>query len=140
MSNLNKAISIAASAHDGQFQKNGLPYILHPIHVMNSVNKLNEKIVAILHDVVEDTEVTIEQLKTEGFSIEITEAISLLTKTEGTEYKSYIENIKSNELAKAVKLADMKHNIDSLRLNELKDYDLKRIQKYHSSIKFLESE
>lgn len=140
MSNLNKAISIAATAHDGQFQKNGLPYILHPIHVMNNVNSLNEKIVAILHDVVEDTEVSIEKLQTEGFSNEITEAISLLTKTEGTEYTSYIEKIKSNELAKTVKLADMKHNIDCLRLNELNDYDLKRIKKYHSSIKYLESE
>ncbi|GGH60319.1 hypothetical protein GCM10008014_34740 [Paenibacillus silvae] len=101
------AISIALEAHKGQLDKGGNPYILHPLAVMNRVETIEEKIVAVLHDVIEDTEVTIEQLRELGFSEEIVKAIGLLTRSEEDSYEQFIEKTTTNRMARNVKIADI---------------------------------
>jgi (p)ppGpp synthase/HD superfamily hydrolase len=138
MSTLEKAIEIAARAHTGQVQKNGLPYILHPLRIMFQVDLLEDKMVAVLHDVVEDTDVTLDDLRQAGFSEEVVEGVRLMTRVDGQDYGEYIEAIKANPIARNVKLADMRNNIDLLRIPELNNNDLKRSRKYHKYIRFLE--
>lgn len=117
---LSNAIVIATSAHMEQTTFNGEPYILHPLHVMDNVKTIKQKIIAVLHDVVEDTDMEIEEIRYK-FGEEIADAISLLTKVEGTKYEDYIENIKlsNNKDAIAVKIQDLKHNLDITRNTEL---------------------
>ncbi len=117
---LSKAIIIATSEHMEQTTFNGEPYILHPLHVMNNVKTIKQKIIAILHDVVEDTDMKIEEIRY-TFGEEIADAVSLLTKVEGTKYEDYIENLKTsnNKDAIAVKIQDLKHNLDITRNTEL---------------------
>ncbi len=138
MSTLEKAIEIAASAHQGQKQKDGMPYIIHPLTVMMKVETLEEKIVAVLHDVIEDTEVTLADLQEAGFADEVLAGVELMTRTEGQDYEEYIEAISRNAIARKVKLADMRNNIDLLRIPVVKDKDLERCRKYHRSIRYLE--
>lgn len=131
---LGKAIEIAVTAHSGQTTRDGGPYILHPIWVMNKVRHLgvDYMIVAILHDVVEDTDVTIEDLKKEGFSVKILGALQLLDMREG----DYIENINLitfNDYALQVKLRDIEHNSKITRLKNVKEADFIRMAKYHNS-------
>lgn len=125
MTLLEKAIAIAVEAHSGQVQKNGQPYILHPLHLMLQMDSEDAQIAAVLHDVVEDTEWTLSDLQAEGFSDEVLVAISLLTRQPGMTYDQFIEEIAPNPLARAVKLADIAHNMDMRRLPDitLKDYD-----------------
>jgi (p)ppGpp synthase/HD superfamily hydrolase len=132
-----KAIMIATKAHAGQKDKAGAPYLLHVLRVMLSVEKINEKIVALLHDVVEDSEVTFEELANKGFPKKILKAVELLTKTENKPYEDYIQEIKKNELARVVKLADLKDNMNISRLKTLTEYDKLRIKKYRAAYKFL---
>jgi len=115
---LEQAISISAMAHAGQTDKAGDPYVLHPIRVMLRVSSYEERIVAVLHDVLEDTSITIEYLRTQGFSNEVLEALTLLTKTYDA-YMDYIMKIKKNKLAHTVKLADITDNLDPIRLAKL---------------------
>jgi len=136
---LEKAISIALAAHKGQVDKGGNPYILHPIRVMGSVKTMEEKIIALLHDVVEDSDITIEQLKKEGFSESTLEAINLLTKTSDCSYEDYLLRIKSNKLALEIKKADLMDNLDNSRLAELNSSDYKRIDKYKKALDLLNS-
>lgn len=138
MSNLNQAIAIAAQAHIDQFDKAGRPYILHPIRLMNAMNTDDEKIVAILHDVVEDTSITLENLLNEGFNFSIVDAIEHLTKRKGEDYTDFINRLHANKLATTVKIADIKDNLNITRLNVLTDKDLKRIKKYHDALQFLQ--
>lgn len=139
MSTLEKAIEIAARAHAGQKQKNGQPFVLHPLHMMFHVQSAEEQITAVLHDVVEDTGATFEEIERAGFPAAIIEALRLLTRTEGQTYQTYIEQIKANPLARQVKLADLRHNIDVLRIPHLEDKDLERCRKYHRAIRDLEA-
>ncbi len=132
-----KAISIATKAHAGQKDKAGAPYLLHVLRVMMSVEKMDEKIVALLHDVVEDSETTIEELANEGFSKNILRAVELLTKTENKSYQDYIQKIKKHKLAKVVKLADLKDNMNVSRLKTLTENDKLRIKKYRTAYKLL---
>jgi (p)ppGpp synthase/HD superfamily hydrolase len=132
-----KAMSIATKAHEGQKDKAGAPYLLHVLRVMMRLEKMDKKIVALLHDVVEDSEITIEDLANEGFPKKILRAVELLTKTENKPYKDYIQAIKKNELAKAVKLADLKDNMNISRLNALTENDKLRIRKYKAAYKLL---
>lgn len=132
-----KAISIATKAHEGQKDKAGTPYLLHVLRVMLSVEKMDEKIVALLHDVVEDSETTIEELAKEGFPKKILKAVELLTKTDNKPYEGYIQEIKKNELARVVKLADLKDNMNVSRLKTLTENDKLRIKKYRASYKLL---
>lgn len=128
---------IATKAHAGQKDKAGAPYLLHVLRVMMSVEKMDERIVALLHDVVEDSETTIEELANEGFSKKILRAVELLTKTEHKTYEDYIQEIKRNELARVVKSADLKDNMNISRLKTLTENDKLRIKKYKAAYKFL---
>ena len=124
------AISIALKAHKGQVDKGGNPYILHPLAVMNRVETIEEKIVAVLHDVVEDTEVTIDQLKETGFSEEILEAINLLTRAKEDSYEEFIDKTLKNRIARNVKIADIKENMNLSRIQDPSEQDYMRLEKY----------
>jgi (p)ppGpp synthase/HD superfamily hydrolase len=131
MANLARAIAIAAQAHQSQKDKSGEPYILHPIRVMMRMRSDVDMIVAILHDVVEDTEWTIEMLRAEGFSEEVLQAVSYLTHQENENYDEFLARIESNAIARRVKLADLEDNMDVRRLNALTEKDIQRLQRYH---------
>lgn len=125
-----KAIEIAHRAHEGQSDKNGQPYILHPLRVMNSGKTYNEMIVGILHDVIEDSDYTLEDLKKEKFSEEILAAVDAMTKKENQAYQEYLDNLKNNSLAVRVKQNDLTDNMDLKRLSEISDEDIPRLRKY----------
>jgi len=140
--NLARAIEIAVSAHKGQVDKGGNPYILHPLRVMMSLDTEQEMIVGVLHDVVEDSEWTFDVLKTDGFSDEIIEALNSVTKMaseKGTDdgYFQFVKRAKQNPIGAKVKIADLKDNLDVLRVPELGEDDLKRINKYKKSLEIL---
>lgn len=131
------AHEIAKRAHKGQVDKAGAPYILHPETVASFVTKDDEKIVAYLHDVIEDTPCQLRDLENAGFSSEIVNAVDLLTRKTGQSYKQYLKLVKTNELARVVKLADLKHNSDLSRLTHVTENDIKRLKKYQDAIIFL---
>ncbi|TWT92072.1 HD domain-containing protein [Stieleria varia] len=131
MSDLQRAIEIAVTAHRGQTRRDGTPYVLHPLRLMFSVESDNERIVAVLHDVVEDTSVSMDQLKSEGFTDEILAALALLTHDDGSSYEDYIDRIRPNPIARAVKLADLRDNSNLLEMPVLSEHDLTRAAKYH---------
>lgn len=131
------AHEIAKRAHKGQVDKAGAPYILHPETVASFVTKDDEKIVAYLHDVIEDTPCQLRDLENVGFSSEIIKAVDLLTRKTGQSYKQYLKLVKTNELARVVKLADLKHNSDLSRLTHVTENDIKRLKKYQDAIVFL---
>jgi (p)ppGpp synthase/HD superfamily hydrolase len=134
---LEKAISIALSAHKGEIDKGGSPYILHPLRVMLNMDTIEEKIVAILHDVVEDSAISIQNLKDEGYPEIILKAIELLTKDVNQSYEEYILDIRKNRLATKVKLADLKDNMNINRLMDPNDEDKARLKKYKAAYKVL---
>ena len=138
MSTLQRAIEIATEAHKGQFDKAGNDYIGHPLRVMEMGKTEEEKIVGVLHDVVEDTSWTFEALEAEGFSKEIIEALRCVTKTsENENYDAFIDRVKKNPLATAVKINDITDNMDIRRLPYLSDKDIKRLKKYLKAYKKL---
>ena len=134
------SIFIPFEAHEGQVDKSGLPYILHPIHLAEQMQDETTTIAALLHDVVEDTEYTLEDLRKMGFSDTVVEAVTLLTYVEGTPYMEYVADIKENSVARAVKLADLQHNSDMTRLDTITERDRKRVAKYREAMKLLEAE
>jgi len=136
---LGRAIEIAATAHAGQMDKGGKPYILHPLWVMNKVRHLGVDYMtaAILHDVVEDTDWTIELLRAEGFNEEVLDALMLLTHSSFEPYDKYIEALSTNEIATAVKMRDLEHNSKITRLKGLKPRDFDRLAKYHKAYTYL---
>jgi (p)ppGpp synthase/HD superfamily hydrolase len=129
---LEKAIAIALEAHEGVLDKSGKPYILHPLHLMMKMDSEEAQITAVLHDVVEDSEVTLDELAAVGFSKSVIEAVALLTHDkEAVPYQEYIEGINGNALARKVKLADLAHNMDSRRLpSPMTERDMQRLQEY----------
>ena len=131
-----KAMKIAYFAHDGQKDKSGVPYVFHPFHLAEQMETEEECIVALLHDVVEDTCMTIGDLATE-FSDNIIQAIKLLTHDDSIPYMDYIRKLKSNPLAKKVKLADLEHNSDTTRLENPTEKDIKRWEKYREAREIL---
>lgn len=133
MFELNTAIEIAVEAHKGQKQKSGQPYILHPLRLMLQMQTEQEMITAVLHDVVEDSPFTFDELKNKGCPPEIVAALDCLTHRENEHYSDYIMRIKKNDLARKVKMADLRDNMDILRLSELREKDLTRLQRYHVS-------
>ena len=138
MSTLQRAIEIATEAHKGQFDKSGKDYIEHPLRVMEMGKTEEEKIVGVLHDVVEDTPWTFEMLEAEGFSSEVIAALKCVTKiSEKENYDDFIERIKKNPLAVAVKINDLTDNMDIRRLPYLGDKDVKRLKKYLKAYKKL---
>ncbi|MDG1144825.1 MAG: GTP pyrophosphokinase [Burkholderiales bacterium] len=135
---LERAIEIAVEAHKGQVDKGGQPYILHPLRVMMSVDLELEKIVAVLHDVVEDSNWTFEALLAEGFSIEVIEALKSVTKrSDNEDYDSFIQRAIGNPIGRKVKVADIRDNLDVTRIPELGEKDLRRISKYKKALKRL---
>lgn len=130
MSTLERAIEIAASAHAGQVDKAGQPYILHPLRLMLAVKNENERITAILHDVVEDTEITIDDLKSEGFSETVLDAVLALTKTKGESRMAAAKRALQNPIARVVKLADVTDNMDLSRIAEPSEKDFSRLKEY----------
>ena len=138
MSTLQKAIEIATEAHKGQFDKSGKEYIGHPLRVMEMGMTEEEKIVGVLHDVVEDSSWTFEALEAEGFSKEIIDALRCVTKlSENENYDAFIERVRKNPLAVAVKINDLSDNMDIRRLPYLSDKDVKRLKKYLKAYKKL---
>lgn len=131
-----KAMIIAYEAHKNQVDKSGVPYIYHPIHVAEQMDTENECIIALLHDVVEDTNVTFKQLE-EVFSKEIIDILKLLTREENIEYDEYIKRIKNNSIACKVKIADLMHNLDKTRLDFVTEVDVKRNEKYKKALQIL---
>lgn len=135
---LAKAINIAIEAHKGQTDYSGVPYIVHVMNVMRAGRTDAEKIVGVLHDVVEDTDWTFDALLKEGFSTEIVEALRCVTKISDDEpYDDFIERVKSNPLAVAVKINDLTDNMDVRREDEINDYVVNRLRKYLKAYKDL---
>ena len=138
MSTLPRAIEIATEAHKGQFDKAGNEYIGHPLRVMEMGRTEEEKIVGVLHDLVEDTDWTFEMLEAEGFAPEIIAALKCVTKlSENENYDAFIERVRKNPLATAVKINDLTDNMDIRRLPYLSDKDVKRLKKYLKAYKQL---
>ena len=127
-----KALRIAFDAHKDQTDKTGLPYIFHPFHLAEQMETEDEVIVALLHDVVEDSEITFEDLRTNGFPANVIDAIGLLTKddNEKIEYTDYILRIKNNPLAAKVKLADLRHYVDGTWISEIDAEQKVLLEKY----------
>ncbi|UKB86056.1 phosphohydrolase [Chryseobacterium sp. MEBOG06] len=136
---LEKAVSIATQAHAGQTDKSGKPYILHILRVMMKGKNENEMICGVLHDLVEDTAWTFEQLAEEGFPQQIIRALELVTKKGNEDYSDFIERIIQNDLAIAVKLNDLEDNMDVSRLNKVTEKDAERLSKYINAHRYLKS-
>ena len=138
MSTLERAIEIATTAHTGQVDKAGEPYIHHPLRVMLSVSTPDERLVAVLHDVIEDTVISSKDLLAEGFSSRIVDAVVALSKSEGQTYEQYIESVAQNSLARVVKLADLEDNSDLSRIPNPTERDCERLEKYRRTRTFIE--
>jgi (p)ppGpp synthase/HD superfamily hydrolase len=132
---LDDAIALAVKAHSGIKDRGGQPYILHPLRLMMRMETEAERMVAVLHDVVEDTSITFDELRAQGFSSDVIAALDCLTRRKAVNetYEQFIERIAPNPLARKVKLADLEDNMNVLRLPSLGDEDGKRLAKYRAS-------
>jgi (p)ppGpp synthase/HD superfamily hydrolase len=139
MATLDKALLIAAAAHQRQKDKAGAPYILHPLRMMMRMESEPAMIAAVLHDVVEDTDVTLDRLRDEGFSEEIVQAVDCLTRREGESYDEFIARAQTSPIARQVKIADLEDNMNPKRVGEMAPEDLARIEKYHRAWRSLVS-
>ena len=135
--NTKKALKLCFEAHRDQVDKTGLPYVFHPFHLAEQMTDEETTVCALLHDVVEDADYTLDDLKEMGFSQSVLEALSLLTHEEGVPYMDYVKSIKANEIARAVKIADLRHNSDVTRLDTLTEWDIARNEKYAEALKIL---
>jgi len=135
-----KAIRIAYNAHQGQWDKSGIPYIFHPYHLAEQMDTEETVITALLHDVMEDTPVTLEELRDAGFSEEVLTALVLLTHDRDVPYMDYIQALKGNHIARKVKLADLRHNSDVSRLLEVDTWMREHLIKYRKALEYLEAE
>ncbi len=140
MSLLEQAIAIAVEAHRGQTDRAGRPYILHPLRMMSRMQTDEERIVAVLHDVVEDTDWTLEQLREAGFSERVTGAVDALTRREGETYEDFVGRAQRDALARRVKLADLEDNLDLRRTGTVGPGDLERLNRYLRAWKSLTGE
>ena len=131
---LDRALRIAVKAHRGQVEGYGLPYACHPIRIMLRMRTNDERIVALLHDVVEHTDWTFEDLRKEGFSRNVIKAVEHLTKRPGEEYDAYIKRVRPHRLARAVKLGDLRDNLEQCRTPRPTAKDRKRIAKYKAAL------
>lgn len=132
-----KALRISFDAHKNQTDKSGMPYVYHPFHLAEQMDDEYTTCVALLHDVVEDSDLSLDDLIEEGFPKEVTDAISLMTHDESVPYLDYVAEIKKNPIARKVKLADLRHNSDLSRLNIVDDRALERVEKYQKAIRIL---
>ena len=132
------ALKLCFDAHKEQTDKSGMPYVFHPFHLAEQMTDENTTIVALLHDLIEDTDHTLEELRSLGFCEEVCAAIALMTHDDAVPYMDYVATIKQNPIARAVKLADLRHNSDMTRLDVVTPRDLARAEKYAAAIRFLE--
>ncbi len=132
-----KAMKICYEAHKDQVDKSGLPYVFHPAHVAEQMTDEATTIVALLHDVVEDTDYTLEDLAAEGFGKDILEAVALMTHEDDMPYLDYVAKLKDNPIARAVKLADLAHNSDLSRIGEVDEETRERLEKYKKAMALL---
>lgn len=139
MDSLSVAIKIACKAHKSQTDKAGAPYILHPLRLIQRFSDEDAMIVAVLHDVMEDSDVGMDFLVSEGFKPIILTAVEALTKRENEPYTDFIERVSRNNLAIKVKIEDIKDNLDLTRLAHIDDSDLNRVKKYHQALHFLQN-
>jgi (p)ppGpp synthase/HD superfamily hydrolase len=134
------SLQIALRAYAGKTDKAGREYILHPLRVMAKMETDFERATALLHDVIEDSEITAEQLLAEGVPAQVVEAVQYLTRKQNEDYMDFVARAKKNKIAAKVKIADIEDNIDVLRLTSLDEHDLARIRKYHAAWRFLKEE
>ena len=134
-----KAMRLCYKAHRDQTDKSGLPYVFHPIHLAEQMPDELTTTVALLHDVAEDSPYTIEDMEALGFPPEVTEAVALMTHEKGTPYLDYVARLGQNPIARIVKLADLRHNSDLTRLDQVDERALTRVEKYQKAIELLES-
>ncbi len=132
-----KALKLCFEAHKNQVDKTGLPYVFHPFHLAEQMRDEYSTVCALLHDVVEDTEYTFENLINMGFPNEVIEALKLLTHADDVPYMDYVKALSINPIAKAVKIADLMHNSDTSRLDVVDEWALKREEKYKKALEFL---
>ena len=135
-----KAILLAFQAHEGQKDRSGLPYVMHPIHLAEQMTTEDACVVAMLHDVLEDTDMTVEELRAHDFTERQIHAVELLTRTKEEDYFEYIRRLKDDPLARSVKLADLAHNMDRTRLKDWTDQDETRHEKYAEAFRILTEE
>lgn len=138
MMNLGKAIAIAAAAHEGQVDKAGAPYITHPLRVMLAMNTDAERIVAVLHDVIEDTAVTLEDLRAAGLTAECEAALLAVTRKPDETYEEFIDRAALDPIGRAVKIADLADNMNLARISNPTARDYERIERYKTAHKKLE--
>lgn len=135
-----RALKLCFEAHKEQVDKSGMPYVFHPFHVAEQMTDEDSTVVALLHDLIEDTAYTLDDLREKGFSEAVVEAIGLMTHEDGMTYEAYLERIKANPLAKTVKLADIAHNSDRTRLDDDDPRAEKWQKKYARAREILEAE
>jgi len=126
-----KALEIAFHAHNGQFEMDGRPYLFHPMRLASRAATDDQRIVALLHDTVEDTDVTLEGLRAAGFPEHVVTAVDHMTKREGEDYDAFVERALQDPIAARVKLLDIEDNMDLTRIPEVAEKDLARAAKYH---------
>ena len=134
---VNAALRFAFKAHEGQLDRSGIPYVNHPLHLAEQMDTEDETVVALLHDVIEDTDYTADDLRALGISEAAMEAILLLTHDDAVPYLDYVRNLKDNPLARKVKIADLHHNAQLSRLDEVRPRDLERLEKYKAACAIL---
>ncbi len=135
---IERAIQLSLDTHKGQQQRNGAPFILHPLYVMQQVKGEVLQTAAVLHDVVEDSSLTLEDLKKEGFSDEVVKLVDAMSKRPDEDYEQYIQRLARTPAAIPIKLADLRHNMDALRLVDFTEKDGLRFQRYHRAYRQLE--
>ena len=135
-----KALRLSFDAHKDQLDKGGMPYVYHPYHVAEQMTTEETVVVALLHDVVEDTNLTLDDIRAQGFSDSVLEALALLTHNDAISYLDYVAAIKTNPIARVVKLADLQHNSDISRLDKIDETARKRIEKYQTAIALLKGQ
>ena len=135
-----KAMRVCFAAHKDQLDKSGLPYVFHPFHLAEQMPDEDTAVTALLHDVAEDSGITLDDLRDMGFSERVLHALSLLTHDPAVPYQEYVRRIGSDPVARAVKIADLTHNSDLSRLDEPTEDDLKRAGKYAAALAVLTSE
>lgn len=133
-----KALLLSFNAHKDQLDKSGMPYVYHPFHLAEQMNTEETVTVALLHDVIEDTAYTLEDIAAMGLPQSVTDALALMAHDKAVEYMDYVAKIKTNPIAKAVKLADLRHNSDITRLDIVDEKAIRRVKKYYEAIALLE--
>ena len=132
-----KAMKLSFEAHKDQLDKSGIPYVYHPFHLAEQMNTEETVVVALLHDVVEDTEYTIQDMIEMGFPQSVTDALTLMTHSKNVPYLEYVVKLKENPIAREVKIADLRHNSDVSRLDTGDEKAIARIEKYKMAIAIL---